>query len=127
MANKAILVGNLGSDPDVKHTTEGTAVATLSLATNRSYKDKNEKWQTETEWHRLVAWAGKAEYCEKHLSKGSKIYVTGRLKTRKWQDEQDGIDRYVTEIIIEEIEILTPKSGGNGSEPPPHDDGDNHR
>lgn len=124
MVNKVILVGNLGSDPEIRYTPSGTAVATLGLATNRRWKDRDGNMQDETEWHRVIVWAQSAEYCGNYLSKGSKIYVEGRLQTRKWQD-QGGNDRYTTEIIASNVQNLTPKgaegggSGGGGFEEPP--------
>lgn len=123
MVNKVILIGNLGADPEIRYTTSGTAVATLSLATNRRWKDRDGNMQDETEWHRVIAWAQRAEFCGNYLSRGSKIYAEGRLQTRKWQD-QNGIDRYTTEIIADNIQNLTPRGGegggmGGGSNEPP--------
>lgn len=121
MINKVILVGNLGSDPELRYTQSGTAVATLSVATNRRWKDKDGNQQEETEWHRVIVWAQTAEFCGNYLSKGTKIYVEGRLQTRKWQD-QGGNERYTTEIIAQTIQNLTPKGGdlgGGGYEEPP--------
>lgn len=122
--NKVIIIGNLGQDPDIRHTTNGTAVATLSVATSRRWKDRDGNMQDETEWHRVIVWAQSAEFCGNYLSKGSKVYVEGRLQTRKWQD-QNGNDRYTTEIVSNVIQNLTPKvSDGSGagkggfSEPP---------
>ena len=122
MINKVILVGNLGQDPELKYTQSGTAVATLSVATNRSWKDKEDNWQDETEWHRVIVWAQSAENCANSYSKGNKVYAEGRLQTRKWQD-QNGNDRYTTEIVANVIRNLTPKAGdglntGFGGEPP---------
>lgn len=122
MINKVILVGNLGQDPDLKYTQSGTAVATLSVATNRRWKDKEGNQQDETEWHRVVVWAKSAEFCGQYLSKGMKVYVEGRLQTRKWQD-QNGNDRYTTEIVSDTVQNLTPRSeggsqGGGREEPP---------
>lgn len=124
MVNKVILVGNLGSDPELRYTTSGTAVATLSVATNRRWKDKEGAMQDDTEWHRVIVWAQSAEFCGNYLSKGSKVYVEGRLQTRKWQD-QSGNDKYTTEIVSSTIQNLTPRSGegggggGGGFEEPP--------
>jgi len=121
MVNKVILIGNLGADPEMRYTQSGTAVATLSVATNRKWKDKEGNLQDETEWHRVIVWAQSAEFCSNYLSKGSKVYVEGRLQTRKWKD-QTGNDRYTTEIISNEIRNLTPRggeSGGGGYEEPP--------
>lgn len=124
MVNKVILIGNLGADPELRYTTSGTAVATLSLATSRRWKDRDGNMQDETEWHRVIVWAQSAEFCGNYLSKGSKVYVEGRLQTRKWQD-QNGNDKYTTEIIANTIQNLTPKGaeggmggGGGFSEPP---------
>jgi len=125
MVNKVILVGNLGADPELRYTQSGTAVATLSVATNRRWKDKDGNQQDETEWHRVIVWAQTAEGCGNYLSKGMKVYVEGRLQTRKWQD-QSGNDRYTTEIIAQTIQNLTPKGseygGGGGFEEPPMPD-----
>ena len=122
MINKVILIGNLGSDPEMRYTQSGTAVATLSVATSRRWKDKEGNQQDETEWHRVIVWAQSAEFCSNYLSKGSKVYVEGRLQTRKWQD-QNGNDKYTTEIIANNIQNLTPKGtesgGGGGYQEPP--------
>ena len=121
MINKVILVGNLGADPDMKYTQSGTAVATLSVATSRSWKDKEGNKQDETEWHRVVVWAQSAEFCGNYLGKGSKVYIEGRLQTRKWQD-QNGNDKYTTEIVAATVQNLSPRSGegsGGGSQEPP--------
>jgi single-strand DNA-binding protein len=122
MVNKVILIGNLGSDPELRYTQSGTAVATLSVATSRRWKDKDGNQQDETEWHRVIVWAQSAEYCSTYLSKGSKVYVEGRLQTRKWQD-QSGNDKYTTEIIANTIQNLSPRgteggAGGGSQEPP---------
>ena len=123
MINKVILIGNLGSDPELRYTTSGTAVATLSLATSRNWKDKDGNRQDETEWHRVIVWAQSAEFCGNYLKKGSKVYVEGRLQTRKWQD-QSGNDKYPTEIIATTVQNLSPRSseggeGGGGFQEPP--------
>ena len=120
MINKVILVGNLGADPDMKYTQSGTAVATLSVATSRSWKDKEGQKQEETEWHRVVVWAQSAEFCGNYLKKGSKVYVEGRLQTRKWQD-QNGNDKYTTEIVAATVQNLSSRGsegGGSYQEPP---------
>lgn len=114
MINKVILVGNLGQDPELKYTQSGVAVVTLSVATNRSWKDREDNWQDETEWHRVIVWAQAAERCSSTLSKGNKVYIEGRLQTRKWQD-QNGNDRYTTEIVSNVVKNLTPKEGDGGS------------
>lgn len=119
MVNKVILIGNLGADPEVRYTQSGTAVATLSVATNRKWKDRDGNVQDEVEWHRVIVWAQSAEYCSNYLNKGNKVYIEGRLQTRKWKD-QGGVDRYTTEIIAQQINNLTPRSseGYNREEPP---------
>jgi len=122
MINKVILIGNLGADPEMRYTQSGTAVATLRVATSRKWKDKDGNQQDETEWHRVIVWAQSAEFCSNYLSKGSKVYIEGRLQTRKWQD-QNGNDKYTTEIIANTVQNLTSRgsesSGGGGfSEPP---------
>lgn len=94
--NKVILVGTLGQDPEVRYTSNGTAVATLSMATSEKYKDSGGNQQEKTEWHRVVFWNRQAEICGEYLRKGSQLYVEGKLETRKWQDKQ-GNDRYTTE------------------------------
>lgn len=110
--NKVILIGNLGTDPEVRYMPNGEAVANLTLATSESWTDKqtNEKKEL-TEWHRLVIYKRLAEVAGEFLRKGSKIYVEGKLKTRKWQDQQ-GIERYTTEIVVNEMQMLDGKQDG---------------
>jgi len=103
--NKVILVGNLGADPEIRHTATGDAVCTLSLATTEKYKDKTGAQQEVTEWHRVAMFRRLAEIAGEYLRKGSSIYVEGRLKTRKWQDK-NGQDRYTTEIEASEMKML---------------------
>ena len=117
MINKVILVGNLGADPELRYTQSGTAVATLSVATNRRWKDRDGNQQDETEWHRVIVWAQSAEFCGNYLSKGMKVYVEGRLQTRKWQD-QSGNDRYSTEIVASEMQMLGGRPQGAGNTVP---------
>ena len=113
--NKVILIGNLGSDPEVRYTPTGVPVATLSLATSESWKDKQTGEQKElTEWHRVVFYRRQAEVCGEYLRKGSKVYIEGKLRTRKWQD-QAGVDRYTTEIMGESMQMLDSKGGGHSS------------
>ena len=101
--NKVILVGNLGQKPDMKYTQSNTAVANLSLATSESWKDKDSgDLKTKTEWHRVVYFGKLAEIAEQYLDKGSKVYIEGKLQTRKWQD-QAGNDRYTTEVLGQEL------------------------
>jgi single-strand DNA-binding protein len=119
MINKAILVGNLGKDPEVKTLENGTKVATFSVATSESYKDKNDTWQTLTEWHNVVAWRGLAERAEK-LSKGVMVYIEGKITHRKYNDK-DGVERMTTEIVANTIvsTVKSEKSSSNDSPPPP--------
>ncbi|MBS1570437.1 MAG: single-stranded DNA-binding protein [Bacteroidetes bacterium] len=108
--NKVILVGNLGADPEVRHLENGVTVANFNLATSETFKDRQTGEKREqTEWHRVVVWRGLAEVVEKYVKKGSKVYVEGKLRTRKW--EKDGIDRYTTEIYADELTMLDRASG----------------
>ena len=103
--NKAIIVGNLGRDPEVRYTPDGTAVTNFSVATSIEWKDKNTGEKKElTEWHRVVAFRRLGEICGQYLSKGRQVYVEGRLQTRSW--EQDGVKRYMTEIVANEVQFL---------------------
>ena len=113
--NKVILVGNLGQEPDMKYTQSNTAVANLSLATSESWKDKDSgDLKTKTEWHRVVYFGKLAEIAEQYLDKGSKVYVEGKLQTRKWQD-QAGNDRYTTEVLGQELTMLDSRGDSSGS------------
>ena len=113
--NKVILVGNLGQKPDMKYTQSNTAVANLSLATSESWKDKDSgDLKTKTEWHRVVYFGKLAEIAEQYLDKGSKVYVEGKLQTRKWQD-QAGNDRYTTEVLWQELTMLDSRGDSSGS------------
>jgi single-strand DNA-binding protein len=104
--NKVILVGNLGKDPEVKYTPNGTAVAKFSLATNERFKDKAGEWQDRTEWHNIVAWQRLAEIVGEYIKKGSKVYIEGRLQTSSWEDKQSGEKKYRTEIIAQDLVML---------------------
>ena len=116
--NKVILIGNLGADPEVRHLQNGVSVANFRIATSEVYKDKTTGEKREqTEWHSIVAWRGLAEITEKYLKKGSKVYVEGKLRTRKW--EKDGIDRYTTEIMADEMSLLDRPTGERSNEPAP--------
>lgn len=113
--NKVILIGNLGNDPDIRYTAGGAAVANISLATAESWRDKDSGEQQErTEWHRIVFFGRLAEIVGEYLRKGSQIYVEGRLQTRKWQDKE-GNDRYTTEIVANEMQMLGSKGGGSAN------------
>ena len=114
MVNKAIIVGNLGADPEVKYSASGTAVVNLRVATTEYRKDAEGNRTEETEWHRIIAFGVTAENCSKYLTKGSKVYVDGKMKTRKWVD-QNNVERYTTEIIANEVKFLSTKNG-NGHE-----------
>lgn len=109
--NKVILVGSLGNDPEVRYMPNGNAVANLSLATSESWKDQQGQVQERTEWHRLTMYRRLAEIAGEYLKKGSQIYVEGKLQTRKWQDQQ-GQDRYTTEIIVDNMQMLGGRNGG---------------
>ena len=122
--NKVILIGTLGSDPEVKYTTSGVPVANGSLATSESWTDKQSgERQEKTEWHRLVIWRKTAEIAGQYLRKGSKIYVEGRLETRSWED-QSGQKKYTTEIVVNDMQMLDSRGdsmdrGGEGESGPP--------
>ncbi|HWS76255.1 MAG TPA: single-stranded DNA-binding protein [Quisquiliibacterium sp.] len=112
--NKVILIGNVGRDPETRYSPNGGAICNLSIATTRNWKDKasGEK-REETEWHRVVFYDRLAEIVGEYVKKGRPIYVEGRLKTRKWQDK-DGAEKYTTEIIAEEMQLLGAREGGGG-------------
>lgn len=115
MINKAIIVGNLGADPEIRYTQSGSAVATFNVATTERWRDKEGQSQESTEWHRIVAWRKLAEICGEYLHKGSKVYIEGKIQTRKWQD-QNGNDRYTTEIVAREMKMLDRRESGGGSQ-----------
>ncbi|NCN26152.1 single-stranded DNA-binding protein [bacterium] len=108
--NKVILVGNLGKDPEVRHTPQGMAVGNFPIATSESWNDKSGQKQERTEWHRIVVWGKLAELCQRYLSKGRKAYVEGRLQTRAW-DDKDGNKRYTTEIVATTVQFLDSAAG----------------
>lgn len=113
--NKAMIIGRLGQDPEVRYTQSNTAVATLSVATSEKYKDRNGELQESTEWHRVVAWGRLAEICQEYLKKGSLAYFEGPIQTREWEDK-DGQKRYTTEIKALNMQMLDSRgSGGSGS------------
>ena len=116
--NKVILVGNLGNDPDVRTMPNGELVANITVATSESWNDKNTGEHREvTEWHRIVFYRRQAEVAGEYLRKGSKVYVEGRLKTRKWQD-QNGQDRYTTEIQGDVLQMLDSRQNGDNQDKP---------
>lgn len=116
--NKVILIGNLGKDPEVRHLESGVPVASFSIATSESYNEKNTgERKTVTEWHNIVLWRGLAEVAEKYLHKGDQVYIEGKLRTRQW--EKDGVTRYTTEIVGENLTMLggRPKPEGEPAAP----------
>ncbi|WP_255702577.1 single-stranded DNA-binding protein [Fulvivirga ulvae] len=118
--NKVIIVGRLGKDPEVRHLESGASVANFPVATSEVYKDRNTGERREqTEWHNVVLWRGLAEIAEKYLNKGDMVYIEGKLRTRSW--EKDGVTRYTTEIVGDNMTMLTPKgmSEGGGTSPAP--------
>ena len=112
--NKAILIGRLGADPELKYTPSGAAVVNFNIATDESWTDASGVKQERTEWHRIVAWRKLAEICGEYLKKGSRVYIEGQLQTRSW--EQDGVKRYTTEIVARNMQMLDSK--GTGGQPP---------
>lgn len=113
--NKVILVGNLGQDPEVRFMPNGNAVANISIATSESWKDQQGQLQEKTEWHRVVMFRRLAEIAGEYLKKGSQVYLEGKLQTRKWQD-QNGQDRYTTEIVADQMQMLGGRQGGGMSQ-----------
>ncbi len=115
--NKVILIGNLGADPEVRHMPNGGAVTTLSVATSESWKDKDSGQMVDrTEWHRVVMYQRLAEIAGEYLKKGSKVYIEGALRTRKWADKTSGQDRYTTEIIANNMQMLDGRGGQVGGD-----------
>lgn len=115
--NKVILIGNLGRDPEVRHLENGVAVASFSIATTESYKDRNTgERKDQTEWHNIVLWRGLAEVAEKYLHKGDSVYIEGKLRTRSW--EKDGVTRYTTEVVGDNMTMLGNKSNRDAPPPP---------
>mgnify|MGYP006256956745 CR=1 FL=1 len=112
--NKAIIVGNLGRDPELRHTNGGSPVCNFSVATTRSYTNKNDEKVEETEWHRIVVWGKSAEHCNNYLSKGRQVYVEGRIQTRSYEDKE-GIKRYSTDIVADTVQFLGKKGDGDSS------------
>ena len=108
--NKVQLIGNLGKDPEVKYTPQGTPVAKITLATNERFKDKDGQWQDRTEWHNVVLWQRLAEIAGEYLKKGGKVYIEGRLQTRSWDDKTSGQKKYMTEVVASDLILL----GGRG-------------
>ncbi len=118
MINKAILIGNLGRDPEVRTLDSGAKVAQFTIATNENYQDKSGNWQTKTEWHNIVMWRNLAERAERSLKKGMLVYIEGKITNRKYTD-QEGKDRYISEIVAGTYRLLDRKENEGGSTPPP--------
>lgn len=111
--NKAILIGNLGADPEVRYTASGTAVANFRIATSETWNDKQGQKQERTEWHRIVAWGRTAELAGEYLAKGRQVYIEGRIQTRQW-DDREGNKRYTTEIVTQSMKFLGSRADGGG-------------
>ena|SRR5215469_8531773 len=115
MLNKIMLIGNLGRDPELQVTSDGTPFTKFSLAVSRTYKTSTGERREETEWFNIVAWRQLAETCERYLHKGSKVYIEGRLQQRKYTDK-NGVERSAVDVIASDMEMLTPKSASSSSE-----------
>ena len=111
--NKVLLIGNLGRDPEMKYTPQGTPITTFSVAVTRRRKTPEGEWKDETEWFRIIAWQKLAEQCNEYLRKGSKVYIEGRLQTREWQG-QDGQNRQIVEVVANDMVMLDSRQGGSG-------------
>jgi single-strand DNA-binding protein len=129
--NKAILIGNLGRDPELRYTPGGQAVATFSLATSEKWRDKDGVMQDKTEWHNIVVWGRQAEIAKEYLAKGRQVYLEGRIQNRSY-DDKDGNKRYISEVVVQRMQFLgsrdqagagagTPSGGDVPPEPPPND------
>jgi len=114
MLNKALLIGNLGKDPEMRSLPSGQAVASFTLATSRRWRDKNGQKQEQTEWHNIVCFGKQAEIAGQYLTKGKQIYVEGRIQTRSWDDRQTGEKKYRTEIVCDNFQMLGTRGGGGG-------------
>lgn len=112
--NKVILLGNVGKEPEIRSTPSGTMVASFSLATSDRQKDQQGNWQDRTEWHNLVAFSRTAEIIRDYVKKGSKLYVEGKIQTRSWDDKETGAKKYRTEIIVNDLSLLSGREEGSG-------------
>ena len=112
--NKVILLGNVGKDPEIRSTAGGNMVANLTLATSDRYQDQQGAWQDRTEWHNLVAFKRTAEIIRDYVKKGSKLYIEGKIQTRSWDDKETGAKRYRTEIIVNDLSLLSGREEGSG-------------
>ena len=117
MLNKCMIIGNLGVDPEMRYTANGTAVTTFRVATHRQYSGPDGERREETEWFSVVTWARLAETCSQYLSKGRQVFVEGRMRTRSWEG-QDGQTRYRTELVAETVKVLGGRDGGGGAQEP---------
>ena len=126
--NKVILVGNVGKDPEVRYSQSGTPVANFSLATNERFKDRNDEWQEQTEWHSIVAWQRLAEIVGEYVAKGSKLCVEGKIQISSWEDRQSGERKYRREIVARELLPLSPWESASGDHQyPTPNDNEHHR
>ena len=122
MVNKVILIGNLGKDPEVRYSQAGAAIASFNVATTETWKKQDGTKEELTEWHRIVAFGRLGEICGEYLSKGSKVFIEGRLQTRKWEDKE-GNTKYTTEIVAREMKMLSPRgSSGDSSQSQQYND-----
>jgi single-strand DNA-binding protein len=112
--NRVQLIGNLGKDPEIKYTPQGTPVAKLAIATNERFKDKSGEWQDRTEWHNVVLWQRLAEIAGEYLKKGRQVFIEGRLQTRSWDDKQTGQKKYMTEVVANDLILLGGARGEGG-------------
>lgn len=121
--NKAMVIGYLGADPELRHLDSGTAVCNFSMATNEKWKDRDGEAQESTEWHRIVVWGKQGENCNEYLAKGRQAYVEGRIETREWEDK-DGNRRWTTEIVAQRVLFMSSEGDGGKrrNEPPPRDE-----
>lgn len=123
--NKVMIIGRLGADPEMRYTPSGSPVTTLRVAASRQWRDGNGESREETEWFSVVAWNKLAEICGQYLTKGSRVYLEGRLQTRSWEDQQSGQTRYKSEVIASDMIILDSREGRAGRDsddlPPPRD------
>ena len=113
--NKVILIGNVGKDPEIRSSANGVAVANLTLATSDRFQDAQGNWQDRTEWHTLVAFKRTAEIVRDYVTKGSKLYIEGKLQTRSWEDKETSVKKYRTEIIVNDLVLLSSREEGGGA------------
>jgi single-strand DNA-binding protein len=113
--NKVILLGNVGKDPEIRSTGGGTMVANFTLATSDRFQDSQGNWQDRTEWHNLVAFKRTAEIVRDYVKKGSKLYIEGKIQTRSWDDKETGVKKYRTEILVNDLSLLSGREDGGGS------------